>query len=59
MLSAALIILLLAVAAAYASPRPVRRRTGRETQHDDPVPERYQQRALDMDDVLRGYGADL
>ena len=56
-----LLFLALAVIAAYASPRPVRVRTGRETQWDDPVPEAYQDRAraVQMDDVLRGFGADL
>lgn len=61
MLIAALTLLALAVAAAYASPTPVRIRSGRETQWDDPVPDRYQEqaRAVQMDDILRGLGADL
>lgn len=54
-----LLLLALAVAATHASPTPVRIRSGRETQWDDPVPAQYQRQAVDMDDVLRGFGADL
>ncbi|GHG37899.1 hypothetical protein GCM10017784_35560 [Deinococcus indicus] len=54
-----LTLLALAVIAAYASPTPVRTRSGRETQWDDPVPARYQRSGVDMDDVLRGLRADL
>lgn len=61
MLTAALFILLLAVAAAYASPRPVRIRDGWATEYGDPAPEAYREqvRAVEMDDLLRGFGADL
>lgn len=56
-----LTILALAVIAAYASPTPVRARDGLATEYGDPAPAQYREqvRAVEMDDVLRGFGADL